>query len=181
MIIALAGRRIDPPDAEEERFPLEMKDAVYARILEIFKKNAATILVSSAACGADLLAQKAARELKIRQHIILPFSRRRFRNTSVTDRPGVWGNLFDEICSEVKDKGNLTVLRKYKDETAAYQAVTDKILEFAEDLQRKNESVKAVIVWEGKAKDADDATAAFAEKARLRNIAVKEIITKKLS
>ncbi len=34
MIIALAGRRIDAMDAEEKRFPLEMKDTVYVRIRE---------------------------------------------------------------------------------------------------------------------------------------------------
>lgn len=178
MIIALAGRRIDAAGTETVRFPLEMKDAVRQRILKFFAAEKVTALVSSAACGADLLAQDAARELKIEQHIILPFSRRRFRKTSVTDRPGEWGKLFDEICSEVERDGNLIVLRKHKVEKTAYSAVTDKILELAEDLQRKNETVKAVIVWEGKAKDEADETAAFAEKARLRNIVVKEILTK---
>ncbi len=180
MIIALAGRRIDAPETETIRFPLKMKDAVREKILKFFRDEKVTALVSSAACGADLLGQDAARELKIRQHIILPFSRRRFRKTSVTDRPGEWGKLFDEICSEVKRDGNLIVLRKHrKDEKTAYSAVTDKILELAEDLQRKNETVKAVIVWEGKAKDETDETAAFAEKARRRNIAVKEILTRR--
>ncbi len=178
MIAVLAGRRIDAPDAKEKRFSLEMKDVVFERICKLFRERNVKVLVSSAACGADLLAQKAARELKIRRHIVLPFSRRRFRKTSVIDRPGEWGELFDEICSEVKRDGNLIVLGKHKDEKAAYAAVTDKILELAEDLQRKNETVKAVIVWEGKAKDGDDETAAFEEKARLRNIIVKEILTK---
>lgn len=179
MIIALAGRRIDAPDAKTIRFPPEMKDAVRQKILKFFRDEKVIALVSSAACGADLLAQDAARVLKIRRHIILPFSRRRFRETSVTDRPGEWGELFDDICSEVKRDGNLIVLRKHrKDEKEAYSAVTDKILELAEDLRRENEIVTAVIVWEGKAKDETDETAAFAEKARLRNIFVKEILTK---
>ena len=110
MIIALAGRRIDAPDAETTRFSLKMKDTVREKILEFFKDEKVTTLVSSAACGSDLLAQDAARELKIRRHVILPFSQRRFRRTSVTDRPGDWGELFDEICGEVKRDGNLIIL-----------------------------------------------------------------------
>lgn len=179
MIVALAGRRIDAPDAEEKRFPLDMEEIVYVRIRDFFHEYNVTVLVSSAACGADLLAQKAARELEIRQHIILPFEREKFRKTSVIDRPGDWGKLFDEICDEVESEGNLIVLRQEKDEKTAYATVTDKILELAEDLRKKNEAVKAVVVWEGTAKKKDDETAAFAEKARLRKIDVEEVITRK--
>ena len=39
MIILLAGRRIDAPNAEEERFPLKMKDIVYVRIREFFTQR----------------------------------------------------------------------------------------------------------------------------------------------
>lgn len=180
MIIVLAGRRIDAPDAEERRFPLAMKDTVYTKILKFFRKNNITALVSSAACGADLLAQKAARKLNLEQHIILPFERERFRETSVTDRPGDWGRLFDEICDEVEEKGNLIVLEGFKDEEKAYSAVTTGILNQAESLRKtaENENILAVVVWEGKAKDEQDETAAFAEKAKARNIEVKKILTK---
>ena len=182
MIAALAGRRIDAPDAETVRFPLEMKDIVYVRIREFFQNNSVRVLVSSAACGADLLAQKAARDLGIERHIILPFERKRFRKTSVTDRPpgSAWGELFDEICAEVASKGNLIVLEGFgADEEKAYSAVTTEILNAAELLRKTvgDEKAIAVVVWEGKIKDERDETAAFARKAEIRNIRVKEILS----
>jgi hypothetical protein len=179
MIVALAGRRIDALDAEEKRFPLEMEEVVYSRIREFFHKNSVEILVSSAACGADLLAQKAARELGIERHIILPFGREKFRETSVTDRPGDWGKLFDEVCDEAEREGNLTVLEGFEDdEENAYSAVTTEIIKRAKSLQSKDEKVLAVAVWEGEAKDETDETASFIEQAKAQNIAVKEIPTK---
>jgi hypothetical protein len=179
MIVALAGRRIDALDAEEKRFPLEMEEVVYSRIREFFHKNNVEILVSSAACGVDLLAQKAARELGIERQIILPFGRGKFRKTSVTDRPGDWGKLFDEVCVEAEREGNLTVLEGFEDdEENAYSAVTTEIIKRAKSLQSKDEKVLAVAVWEGEAKDETDETASFIEQAKAQNIAVKEIPTK---
>jgi len=179
MIVALAGRRIDAPDAEEKRFPLEMEEIVYVRVRNFFHNNKIEILVSSAACGADLLAQKAARELEIERHIILPFGRERFRETSVTDKPGDWGKLFDEICDEAERKGNLIVLNGFEDdEENAYSAVTSEILKHAKSLEPEKESVLAVAIWEGKAKGESDETARFIEMAKAQNITIKEILTK---
>lgn len=178
MLAALAGRRIDALDVEKERFPFKMTDVVYARIRKVFQNNNIRVLISSAACGADLLAQKAACELGIERHIILPFERKRFRTTSVTDRPGGWGELFDEICEEAESKGNLIVLEGFEDdETKAYSAVTAEILERAENLLGKNGQILAVAVWEGKAKDETDETASFIKKAKNRNLKIKEVST----
>lgn len=177
MIIALAGRRIDANESEKKRFPLEMKDVVYQRILAFFREYNAGILISSAACGADLLAQRAARELGIERHIILPFEREKFRKTSVSDRPGDWGGLFDGICNEVERDGNLIVIEKVQDENEAYSAVTTEILKRAQVLQTE-EDILAVAVWEGKAKNETDETASFMEKAKSMNITVEEILTK---
>jgi hypothetical protein len=176
MIAALAGRRIDAADAETIRFPLENTDLVRGRVLELFEKNSVKALISSAACGADLLALDAAGELKLRRYIILPFERERFRETSVTDRPGNWGEMFDKICDEVEREGNLIVLENFQDDAEAYSAATGEILRKASSLQ--GEEVLAVIIWEGKAKDEKDETAAFAEKARAINFRVEEVLTK---
>jgi hypothetical protein len=180
MIIALAGRRIDAPDAKEKRFPLEMKDLVYERIRDFFQIHSVSVLVSSAASGADLLALDAAGELKIQRYIILPFERERFRETSVTDRPGNWEEMFDKICGEVEGEGNLIVLEGFREDAKAYSAATEEILNKAESLQsaKEREEVLAVIIWEGKAKDEKDETAAFAENAKGRGFIVKEILTK---
>lgn len=179
MIVALAGRRIDVPDDEEKRFPLEMEETIYIRIREFFHKHKVNILISSAACGADLLAQKAAWELGIERHIILPFGREKFRKTSVTDRSGDWGKLFDEVCNEVESKGNLTVLEGFDDnEENGYSAVTVEILKHAKNLQTKNKKVLAVAVWEGNAKNETDETASFIRQAKVHRIEVEEIATK---
>jgi hypothetical protein len=181
MIAALAGRRIDEPDAETTRFPLKNKDLVRKRISALFKEKSAAVLISSAACGADLLAQAAAGALGLERYIILPFSRARFRKTSVTDRPGNWGKLFDKICDEVEKEGKLIVLEDFPDENEAYSAATREILNKAESLRsagENKEEVLAVIIWEGKAKDENDETAGFAEKARAMNFKVEEILTK---
>jgi hypothetical protein len=136
-------------------------------------------LVCSAACGADLLALEAAGHLGIERYIILPFGRERFRKTSVTDRPGDWGKLFDEICDEVSRRGNLIVLEGFDDEGEAYSAATSAILDKAEALASGGENKKlALVIAEGDVKNEKDETAAFAEKARARDFVVKEILTK---
>ena len=178
MIVVLAGRRLDMPQANEKRFPLEMEEIVFVRIRNFFHNNNVKVLVSSAACGADLLAQKAARELKIQQHIILPFEREKFRRTSVVDRPGNWGKLFDEICDEVEREGNLIVLENFKnDDSEAYSAVTTEIIKRAKSLKSKNEKILAVAVWEGKAKDKNDETYSFLNEAKEQFIRFETILT----
>jgi hypothetical protein len=179
MIVALAGRRIDASDAEEKHFPLGMECAVYEKITEFFHRHKVTTLVSSAACGADLLAQKAAKKLEIEQHIILPFNRKKFRKTSVIDRPGNWGELFDKICDEVERKGNLLVLENYvANEENAYSEATIELLNCAQSLQSNNEKILAVAVWEERVKNEADETASFISQAQLRNIGVEEILIK---
>jgi hypothetical protein len=179
MIVVLAGRRIDAPDAAVKRFPLEMKEVVYKRIQDFFRERKVEILVSSAACGADLLAQKAARELGIEQHLILPFGRGKFRETSVTDRPGDWGELFDEILDEAERQGNLTVLEGFEDdEENGYSAVTTELLKHAKSLRSKNKKILGVAVWDGEPKSKSDETASFIEQAKMMGFEVEPISTK---
>src|SRR4030095_8073400 len=107
MIIALAGRRIDAPDAATPRFPVENTEVAARRIHELLEAQGATALVSSAACGADLLALVEAGALGIRRRVVLPFDRKRFREISVVDRPGEWGRLYDDVLDEVSSNGDL--------------------------------------------------------------------------
>jgi hypothetical protein len=65
-VIALAGRRIDAPDAETPRFPLAAVPFVREQLDALFADRGATALVCSAACGADLVALDAATELGLR-------------------------------------------------------------------------------------------------------------------
>ena len=183
MIVALAGRRIDAPDADSPRFPLSSIELVRGRLHKLLSEKEATALVCSAACGADLLALSVAGDLGIRRRIVLPFTREHFRQTSVVDRPGEWGSLFDEICDEVSEERDLVVLACSEDDSAAYSATSRAILEEAMRLQTLFKSTDeqpllTVIVWEGAARGDDDETAAFAREAGSRGFAVEEILTK---
>jgi hypothetical protein len=187
MIIALAGRRIDPLDATISRFPLENAAAVRERIYAFLVDRKATALVCSAACGADLLALDAAGELGIQRHIVLPFEQNRFRATSVTDRPGEWGALFDRIIKGVAAAGALVILSNEGEDDAIFAATNRVILDEALTLARRTphdkveqsaNSVLAVLVWDGQSRGEGDLTADFANEARARGLSVIEIATR---
>ncbi len=176
MIIALAGRRVDAENAEERRFPLGNVPAVRTRVRTMLEQQGATAVVSSAACGADLIALSEAGSLGLRRRIVLPFERGRFRKTSVTDRPGDWGGLYDEVLNQVESAGDLVVLGV--DGDAAYSATNDSILDEAEALARSlGACVSAVLIWDGKPRGGHDLTFEFGEAGRNRGMTVTEVPT----
>jgi hypothetical protein len=184
MIIALAGRRIDALSATTARFPLERCAAVRERISAVLLEQQATALASSAACGADLLALDVAGQLGLRRRIILPFEPARFRASSVIDRPGEWGSLFDQIIREVKEVGDLVVLHEEQEDEAIFLRANRVILDEAQKLvpqvppeRASSHPLHAVIVWEGKPRGEGDITADFANEAHARSIPVTEILT----
>ena len=137
MIVALAGRRIDSAEAKEPRFPVSNIETVRTRVRAVLQEKGATALVSSAACGADLIALSEAGQLGLRRRVILPTERRRFRETSVTDRPGEWGALYDQILDAVEAAGDLVVLQNRPDDDA-YSAANCAILDEALALAKKH-------------------------------------------
>jgi hypothetical protein len=162
-VAALAGRRIDAEDAKVSQFPLAMIPIVRHALSDLLRKEAVSLLICSAACGADLLALDAALEAGIRCRIILPFEQSRFRQTSVIDRPGDWGALFDRIVSLVDSRGELIVLRDDQSDERAYQRVNEVIIREASaaSIPRR----LAILVWEGRPRLQDDATAEFSRLA----------------
>jgi hypothetical protein len=179
MIIALAGRRVDALDAKLARFPStpENLETVHKRILELLQAKRASTLVSSAACGADLLALSAAQSLGVRRIIVLPFEREKFRKTSVTDRPGEWGSLYDGIVDEVQKAGDLQTLH-LRSEEEAYAEATHVIVDEAISLgQKLRVPVVAVLVWDGKSRGKGDLTEEFGRYAKSKKVAVIEVMT----
>ena len=189
-IVAFAGRRIDPTDVKTPRFPLNQVDVVQKKIEELFRRDNVKTLTCSAACGADLIALQVAQKLGIHYRIILPFVSERFRVTSVMDRPCTqewnWGILFDQVIDIAQEKGELVVVETDEDRQTAYQSVNQAILN--EALQRGRiqaatvplqeiHKVQAVIAWDGHPRGPRDLTLHFAEEARSRGLAVKEILT----
>jgi hypothetical protein len=174
MIIALAGRRVDSPDTDVPRFPLANVNAVAARIRELLHSERAQGLVSSAACGADLIAQTEAGRMGIRRRVVLPFAPKRFVETSVIDRPGDWAEPFDEVIrsAEVVD------LAEDGDDSQAYAEVNRRILDEAERLAGELDvSAIAVLVWDGSPRGKDDLTSAFRDEAQNRGLRVLEVKT----
>jgi hypothetical protein len=182
MIVALAGRRIDTPNAPVLRFPLENIERVRRRLHQLFLAQSASVLVCSAACGADLLGLEVAGSLGIRRRIVLPFTVTEFRKTSVVDRPGPWGPIYDSICAEVNEKGDLVLLGCSTHDPDAYAAASRAILDEAERLLARSadgSSILPVIVWDGNSRGDDDETAAFGRAAEARGFRpVEKVLTK---
>jgi len=177
MIVPFAGRRVDPLDAEFTRFPLENIGLVKDRFRDFFLSHTPSMLISSGACGTDLLAQEVAGELQIERMMILPFSIKVFRKTSVTDRPGDWGLLYDRIVLELEKKEKITRLNYSEKDKDAYEKTNLEILNQADRIKKNENDVIALVAWEGQKKESDDATAHFMQAARERKFQVMEIKT----
>jgi hypothetical protein len=178
VVIALAGRRIDAVDAGTARFPLQNVPLVEGRLNELFTREAATALVGSGACGADLVAMTVAHTRRIRRRVVLPFSRDKFRASSVTDRPGDWGPRYDRLLAELDRTGDVVTLEEGGAGDEAYAAANVAILDAAATLARQDDTdVLAVLVWEGTPRGGGDLTAAFGDEARTRGWRVEQVKT----
>lgn len=180
MIVALAGRRVDPKDQDPPRFSStpESVELVRQRIRYKLLNLQASVLVSSAACGADLLALAEAGELGLRRRIILPFDRNEFRATSVTDRPGNWGPLYDDVLDEVQAVGDLVIAPAAPEDKAYLETnhiIIEEALSLARALQQKGVALR---VWEGKTRGEGDLTEEFGEYAKMKGLGVVDVITR---
>jgi hypothetical protein len=179
-VVALAGRRIDLPGTRPSRFPLDRVEEVGRRLAEAFRRAGAVALVSSAACGADLVALEQAERLGLRRRIVLPFAPERFRETSVVDRPGPWGPAFDRQIAAVVAAGDLVVLRQSGKDDDAYAAANDVIVREAQALAgsaagEAQRRLLALLVWEGHPRSGSDATAQFGKLARVAGFSQESI------
>jgi len=181
-VVALAGRRIDLPDAQVPRFPLGKVRGVGRRIYEALCEMYAVALVCSAACGADLVALEQAKQLGLRRRVVLPFAPERFRETSVVDRPGNWGSLYDQQIAATAAAGDLLVLDIATGGDAAYAAANETIVSEAQALARTAQPDRAhrliaTLVWEGAPRPGSDATARFRDLARRAGFEEQSIST----
>jgi len=177
-VAALAGRRVDAPDAQSVRFPSENTRLVRGRIQQELEHLDVHDLVCSAACGADLLALGVAGDLGIRRRAVLPADAAQFRRTSVEDRPGDWGPLFDRIIADLRNHDDVVTIEQPGDESQAYLRVNSRILDDAQRISdQAGAEMVALVVWDGRSRGDDDVTAAFAREARRRGLRVVEIST----
>jgi hypothetical protein len=184
VVIAPAGRRIDAPDTDPPRLPLENVPMVRQRLVDMFTAERVEALVCSAACGADLIALEEAERLGIRRRIVLPFSPDRFRDTSVTDRPGDWGPIFDRIIAAAKFAGDLVILDDLEvDNDAAYAAANEAIVHEAQGLIQSASTGApyrgvVAIVWEGGAREGIDASGGLRDLARRVGFEERSVLTR---
>lgn len=179
VVVAFAGRRVDAASGPG-RFAAARVPSVRERIREFLRGRTVSAVASSAACGADLLALEVAGDLGLRRRVVLPFNPDRFRETSVVDRGGDWGVLYDRVLRAVVDRNDLVVLNNAGEGTEAYARTNQVVLDEAQAMAATGgggREVLAVIVWDGAPRGPDDLTAHFAEAARLRGIRTAEILT----
>ena len=109
---------------------------------------------------------------------IRSFDRRRFRETSVVDRPGDWGNLYDRIVDQAEATGDLVILSLGSDDANAFNAANGAILDEAMALwQELQLQTIGVLVWDGSPRGEEDLTRSFGDEARARGFSVIEIKT----
>jgi hypothetical protein len=180
MVIALGGRRIDAPGADPPRFPAANEGLVSGRLRQTFGELQATVVVCSAACGADLIALEVAGTMKLRRVVVLPWNREKFHRRSVVDCGASWGERYDRVIDEVEANGDLRVLSIKADSDAAFAATNHAILSHASDLARAESpgsSPVAVPVWEGWSPDASGFTNEFRSAALELKLVVHEVLT----
>jgi len=179
VIVALAGRRVDAEDAQSLRFSPApesialVRDRIHDKLLAL----QATALVSSAACGADLLALEEAGKLGLRRRIVLPFDPDKFRSTSVADRPGDWGSLYDSVLRQVQSNNDLIITPSTSGHAAYLETnhcIVDAALALAGLLQT---TAVAVQVWEGASRGPTDLTEEFGTFAKSKGLAVSTVLT----
>jgi hypothetical protein len=179
IIVASAGRRIDAADGPR-RFPSDHESLVADRLRDLYEQRGVTQLVSSAACGADLLGLEIAGDLGIRRVVVLPHDAVTFRRQSVVDRGVAWGPRFDRVIRELEDPGDLRVIKSTADGDAIYREVNERVLAIA--LQSVSASggrlrPMAVVVWEGHSRGDDDLTEHFKRTAEAKGLRVVQIST----
>jgi hypothetical protein len=172
-VIVQAGRRVDATNAETVCFPVANVNRVKDRIKAELVENNPLALVSSAACGTDLLALEVAEQIKVDRFILLPSQPAAFRASSVSDRPGNWGDLFDRLM-----KTSHVEVLTLPEGQQGYLETNLKLLDKAQSMVKKRHvELKAMVAWNQESKGPDDVTAHFLEQARLRYLPIIDIST----
>ncbi|HEV8548914.1 MAG TPA: patatin-like phospholipase family protein [Polyangiaceae bacterium] len=175
-VAAVAGRRIDAEGATPARFPSAAVPLVHGDVTRLYVEHEIGTVVASAACGADIVALEAALELGLDWVIVLPFAASRFRETSVVDRGGDWGQRFDRLLNQ--PRATVIVLPPLAgSDDAAYAEATRRILSEAESRAPAEQSPFAIAVWDGAPRSGTDATKDFLDRAKAAGMWVCEVIS----
>ncbi|OSI68580.1 hypothetical protein BSZ22_20645 [Bradyrhizobium canariense] len=150
------------------------------RLHDLLRGENVIAMVSSAACGSDIIALEEAEQIQIRRRIVLPFAPDKFRASSVVDRPGSWGSAFDRLVASAERDDELIIVGD-ADGDPAYAASNQRIIDEAQLLSRRfpggPHRLLAVVVWEGQPRPDNDLTDHFRTSAIKAGFEVKVVLT----
>jgi tetratricopeptide (TPR) repeat protein len=104
-----AGHMIDAPDRATPRFPAAAIPGVRERIKAWLVSSCIRFSYCSAACGGDILFLEMAQSLGIETHVLLPFARDSFIQTSVKPGGDEWTKRFQAV---LENAASVTVLNE---------------------------------------------------------------------
>ena len=111
--------------------------------------------------------------MHIEQVVLLPSEPETFRKSSVTDRPGNWGDLYDQVLKTA----HVEILQLPEGQEA-YLETNRKLLDRGQQLARENGvTAEALVIWNGVTRGTDDVTAHFLHAAKSRKMTVLVIST----
>jgi tetratricopeptide (TPR) repeat protein len=99
-VVAFAGHMIDAPDRKTPRFPALIENKVKDSIKGAIRTINASIGYSSLASGADILFAEAMAEEGGEVHVLMPFSKGDFINTSLRFAGEQWVKRFEELLTK---------------------------------------------------------------------------------
>jgi hypothetical protein len=99
-VVAFAGHMVDATNRQTPRFPAIIEDKVKDSIKGAIRTLHASIGYSSLASGADILFAEAMAEEGGEVHVLMPFSKDDFINTSLRFAGDHWVNRFEDLLTK---------------------------------------------------------------------------------
>jgi hypothetical protein len=176
-IVALAGRRIDLPDASPERFPLRNIERVRHAVQLQLREHRASWLVSSAAAGADIVGIEAAIDIGLHCRIVLSPDVEEFMRSSVEDRGPYWEQKFRVVLATARPE-DIVLVPQCSADSNTFKAINQRILSETIALASFTASTPICIAaWDGLKRESEDFTADFVERAAALKIPILNIST----
>jgi len=99
-VVAFAGHMVDAPNRKTPRFPAIIEEKVKEAIRGAIRTVHASIGYTSLASGADILFAEAMAEEGCEVHVLMPFSKEDFINTSLRFAGEQWVNRFENLLAK---------------------------------------------------------------------------------
>lgn len=111
--------------------------------------------------------------MHIEQVVLLPSEPESFRRSSVADRPGNWGEIYDNVLKTARLE-----IFKLPEGQEGYLETNQKLLERGQQLANDfGVDAEALVIWNGASRGPDDVTAHFLHEAKSRKMKILEIST----